>query len=75
MYTLQHLGFPTTRSPHQIDESEWQGIQTYETVDQAHGALQEQLAPLRGTGSWDNHYRVIDESGNAVDFTPEWMKY
>ena len=64
MYTLQHLGYPTTQA---IRPDQWKTFSTHKTVSAAWKALKSATSHL-SPGQWDDHYRVIDKNGNVQNY-------
>lgn len=67
-YTVQHLGFPTTR---RIEAHEWKDYSRHASETAAWRAIDKQTAHL-SPGSWDDHYRVIAPDGHVCD-RAEWF--
>lgn len=63
MFKLQHTGYPVSGRP--IDESEWKDYSKHKTFSAAYKRYLKATTHL-SSGSWDDHYRFIDEHGNVM---------
>lgn len=66
VYTVQHLGYPTTEA---IRPEQWKTYSTHKTESAAWKRIKKARAHLE-YGSWDDHYRVIAPDGTECRYRP-----